>query len=164
MRGNRRYFDKVSGVLRGHPAVRAVRVNPVTGTALIEHGGPIEAIFRFAAENGLFALGLAGEEPEATLLPDMPAPPPESVLAVLFALIGIYSAARGRVLGNAFESLWNGYQLAKLQGRSGWAAGFFAMGAIQLLRGRAQGQASSFVFHALNAHHMAKRQARHGAG
>jgi hypothetical protein len=153
--GDKAFFAGISERLKRHPAVRAIKSNPITGTILIHHAGEVGAISEFAQDNGLFAFSQIAGGPIGTTGTGHSADS-ELVLSLGFAGLGIYRMARGEYFGNAVESLWNGYQLRNFQKRPVWATIFFAIGAFQLIGGRALGQASSLLFYALTARQMSK--------
>jgi hypothetical protein len=152
--GDKAFFAEISERLKRHPAVQTVRTSSVTGSVLVHHEGAVDAITVYAQENGLFALCKTGETVRTARSPD----PADAglILSLGFAGLGMYRMTRGRYFGNAVESLWSGYQLRYVQQQPVWAAAFFAIGAFQLIGGRALGQASSLLFYALTARQMSK--------
>ena len=65
MKGNAEYFDQLRGTLAGMPGVRAVQVNPLTESILVEHDVPIDPLLREAEQRGFLQLDLGpgGEDP-----------------------------------------------------------------------------------------------------
>jgi len=65
MKGNAEYFDQLRSTLAGMPGVRAVQVNPLTESILVEHEVPIDPLLREAEQRGFLQLDLGpgDEEP-----------------------------------------------------------------------------------------------------
>src|SRR5205814_9045756 len=135
--------------LRSLPDVSSVRANPSTGTLLVHHRVDIARLVEFAREQRLFDYAVDSEQPEypdrATVRRVLAAIDRDAprLLPGAFATLAAYRALSGPRFGSAAENFWNSYQLNKFQKRRGWAAVFFAIGAAQLVGGRALGAASS---------------------
>jgi hypothetical protein len=155
------FFTTLEAALREAPGVREVRADPRTGGVLVLHpDGEADRVFDFARDRGLFELARP-----AGAVPQRPRPaaaivaaPPRalSVAAAGFAGLAVYQAARGKVLGNAVESLWHAYG-AQTGLRQPWlSAGLLAVGLYQASAGAVLGPATSLLIYALTARHMAE--------
>jgi len=58
MKGNAEYFEQLRGALVQMAGVRAVRVNPLTESVLLEHDVPSEPLLREAEQRGFLQLAL----------------------------------------------------------------------------------------------------------
>jgi GAF domain-containing protein len=61
LRGNARYFEAASDVLRRCPEVEQLSVNSTTGSILVVHRGPTSDILDFAREHRLFEIAEAAD-------------------------------------------------------------------------------------------------------
>jgi hypothetical protein len=152
-RGEVPFFEKVVRELSKHPAVHELTATPLTGSIMLQYAEPLHAITAAAADQNLFETGRAEpvakrEEPnkaehlsKASWLTDG--------VATGLSGLSLFQVAQGNVLGSAVESFWQAFGAHRILGRPDIAAGFAALGVIQLLRGRLFGPASSLVFYAL---------------
>jgi hypothetical protein len=157
------YFANVMRLLAVVPDVRSVRVSPSTGSVLVHHAGPPEAVAERAREAGLFRLTAAS--------PALPRRRPQigpklqiaplSIVAAGLAGLGLVQLIRLRVAGSATEHLWAAYQASHTLGTPGLVATLATVGAMQLLRGRVLSPAVSLLSYALTARAFARRNARH---
>lgn len=161
-RGDKAYFAAVTDRLREIPGVVSVRASAATGTVLLHHRGDFADVAEPARERRLFDYAPEPEpfdEPRTQIARrvlgaiDREAP---RLLPGVFAVLATYRALQGPRFGSAVENFWSSYQLTKFQKRRGWAAVFFAIGAAQLVGGRALGAASSLLFYGLTAHHASR--------
>jgi hypothetical protein len=118
-RGDREFFINLSNALEGCPGVKAIDVNPSTGSVLLmnQEGIALDRISGYARDKQLFRLGspgpmmqtmmdnvrrldgairsLAGEEIDLA-----------SVGFVTLGAMGLYQLARGQILAPAVTVLW----------------------------------------------------------
>jgi len=159
-RGDVSFFQHVVQALSGHPAVRELAANPLTGGILICHSGSAQAIAGRAAEQGLFEI--ATEQPrKKTRAAANPATNTAGAAAPLDAAatglsgLALLQVAKGEITGSAAENLWNAYGAHRILGRPGIAAGFVALGLYQMLSGQLFASASSLFFYSLLARQLA---------
>lgn len=119
-RGDAAWFEHAAKELQRAPDVEAVVATARTASLLVLHRGEIAALVRWAAKHGLFeataeatrATGAAAAGARAAdwlrqLGPRRPdgSFDPERARAIVFAALGAYQAARGRVLPPGFTML-----------------------------------------------------------
>ena len=68
MKGNAAYFEQLRGTLTQMAGVRAVQVNPLTESILVEHDVPIDPLLREAEQRGYLQLDLEPVERESYLV------------------------------------------------------------------------------------------------
>jgi Heavy metal associated domain 2 len=66
-RRDEEYFSIVERELRSAPDVVGVEVNPITGSVLVHHRGPVEAVCGFAEKRQLFQANAAPDRPHDLL-------------------------------------------------------------------------------------------------
>jgi hypothetical protein len=157
-RGDAAFFAGVAKRVAEIAGVRAIRANPRTGSLLIEYDGTAEALARSAREHGLLRIASPAPPSARTAMRSRRFAPvrPLSVAAVGLAGLGLYQAARGRLLGSATENFWNAYGAYAQMNRKRIAATLAAFGLYQVTTGRVLGSAASLLFYALSAHNMAR--------
>jgi hypothetical protein len=159
-RGDAAFFASVAERLARLPGVRSLRANPRTGSILIEHDGAAEALGELAKEQGLLQIA-------------SPAPPPRwsggeghrtarvqplSLAAAGLAGLGLYQAARGRLVGSGTGTLWKAYAAYAYLNRPRLAAALAGFGLYRLAKGPALGSAVSLFYYAISAQHMARQR------
>ncbi len=164
------FFEQIISLLSQHPAVEEARANPLTGSLLVRHSGPIEELAGIAVQTGLIGAD--------TLAELMKRPMPTGSWARLFvgqgqqlptvalALLGVLQMARGRIFGPASELFWHTRELWQ-RGRPFPALGLALLGLIQLSRTNLFGSATSLLFYGLmlqNERQTARRTAAEARG
>jgi Heavy metal associated domain 2 len=153
-RGDVSFFEGIVKALSKRPDIEEVDASPLTGSILVRHSGPAQAITAAATEQGLFEVG--PEEPKKA---KSPAPSASSGLldtvATVLAALALFQLTRGHVTGSAAENFWNAYGAQRILGRPEIAAGFALLGIVQVLRGQLFGSASSLFFYSLVARQLA---------
>jgi hypothetical protein len=157
-RGDAGYFGRVRTALAGLPGVREVRVNPRTGSILVEHGGDGAALLASGRAQGLFD----AEAPDRALARPgaargLPAAPLDLAAAGL-AGAGVLQIVRGQVVGSASENLWNAYGLYAATRQILPSAILVAFGLVQIARGEVLGSATSLFLYAYSARRMARHR------
>ena len=161
-RGNPAYFQAVADGLSKVSGVVSVRTNPACASVVVEHAAHgIERISADAARNGLFELSPVSTRPETTRRFLVPARQPTeaqslSTLALAFGGLSIYQATGPRHLGTATENLWNAYGAQRALNNPLLAAFLAIVGLAQLTRGEVLGSATSLLYYALSARHLAR--------
>ena len=140
---------------------------PRTGSILIHHRSATADIAALATQHDLFEVrreipASALADKVATIGRRLPRPP--SVVAAGFSGAALYQAARGRYFGNAVESFWTSYNAVKVLNNPWLAMVLFGVGIYQLARGPVLGSASSMLFHAASARHLASKNQPTNAG
>ena len=102
-RGDSAFFASVATTLSSMAGVGKVEVTPLTGSVLIQHGGPIAHIGIAARDAGLFTVG---EAPPVTA--EAPAIEFDPKLLMVAGLIGaaLWQISRERVFPPAITLLW----------------------------------------------------------
>ena len=146
-RGDPAFFARLVERARGLPAVRTARVNPTTGSVLLEHEGEVEPISR------ALGLDIVAPQPPAPRARRPVAPAsPFGIAAIGFGAASAVQLARGRLAGDsAIENLWNGLTALRSLKRPGLAAVLAGVGLVQLARGRLLNSALSLAFYAASA-------------
>lgn len=152
-RGNVAFFEQVVALVSQHPAIEEARANPLTGSLLVRHSGPLEELGQAAVQMGLIGaealdnlkgLRLPGARGWASLLmsqaPQMP--------ALALAGLGLVQMTRGRVFGPASELLWHA-RVLWLRGMPQAALALGLIGLLQLSRANLFGSATSLLFYGL---------------
>lgn len=149
-RGDVSFFHHVVQVLSKLPSIAELSAIPLTGSIIIRHSGPAQAITAAATEQGLFEIG--PEEPKKAPAPSSRRQPHAGLrgtAATGLSGLALFQVARGRLTGNAAENFWNAYGAQRILGRPEIAAGFVLLGIAQVLRGQLLGSASSLFFYSL---------------
>jgi hypothetical protein len=152
-RGEVPFFEKVVRELCKHPAIRELTATPLTGSITLQHLEPLQPIIAAAADQKLFETKVL--EPTTKARESRPATDPDkgpdlaNGLATGLSGLCLFQAAQGNVLGSAAENFWLSFGAHRTLGRADVAAGFAALGVLQLLRGQLFGPASSLFFYAL---------------
>lgn len=110
-RGDAAFFASLATALSGIPGVHKVDVTPLTGSVLIQHGGPLSNIGSKARNARLFSIGEApGARVEASAFEFDPK------LLLAFALVGgaLWQMSREKILPPAITLLWYALQLGNL--------------------------------------------------
>jgi len=165
-RGDAASFAALAARLARLPGVRALRANPRTGSILIEHDGEAEALAGLAREHGMLEI----------TAPAVPAAvrgggaahrsvrmQPLSLAAAGLAGLGVYQAARGRVLGNVVGTFWKAFGAYANMNRPRVAWALVGFGLYGLGRGKPLGSAVSLFYYAMSAQHMARQRQNRGA-
>lgn len=118
------YFLKASECISRCDGVISVAAQPLTGSLLIGHTGSIEAVARFAEEQGLFHLvadpthgpaqdGTSSPQPssphQGSWLGAAGTPAFDSALAAALAALGLYQILQGEVMAPAITLFWYAY-------------------------------------------------------
>jgi hypothetical protein len=130
-RGDASYYERARGLLAQCPGVRNLKVNPRTGSILVEHGLELDDLVRFAKANDLFAIAEA--VPVAVSSSPLTAVVERfagldrtiegatggrldlaSLTFVFFAGAGVAQLLRGQALAPASTLLWCAVSLALL--------------------------------------------------
>jgi hypothetical protein len=151
-RGDVSFFQRIVQALSQRPQIEEISAAPLTGSILIRHSGPAEAIVTAAAEQKLFEVGEPAEKPEGT--PSATSGPLDTAATGLAGL-ALLQVARGQIVGNATENFWNAYGSQRILGRTEITAAFVLLGVLQVLRGELFGSASSLFFYSLIARQLA---------
>lgn len=149
-RGDVSFFHHIVQVLSKLPSIAELSAIPLTGSIIIRHSGPAQAITAAATEQGLFEIG--PEEPKKAPAPSSRRRPHAGLrgtAATGLSGLALFQVARGRLTGNAAENFWNAYGAQRILGRPEIAAGFVLLGIAQVLRGQLLGSASSLFFYSL---------------
>ena len=163
-RGDAPFFEDLVRKLSEHPLVNRVKANPLTGSLLLEHSAGPSELAAFAEHSGLpIPVDPSSTAPSAqsrartrTGLNGARLSAPATTLTTL----GLYQAARGRLLGTGGELLW--HSLAVSRTKYGWlAALLLASGVVQVLRGRLLPPASSLIVYAILFDEIWGRAERH---
>jgi hypothetical protein len=154
-RGDPAFFEAVETGLRKCPVVDALTTNARSGSVLVHHRGDLRAVAAFAAEKDLFELDreVRGMAPASDVAPGAD---PLSLVAASFAGLSLYQLARGGNLGGAVENFWNSYNARRTLNGQWMSLVLLAAGAYQLVNGQLLGSATSLMFHAATARHLAK--------
>jgi hypothetical protein len=160
-RGDAAFLASIAERLARLPGVRSLRANPRTGSILIEHDGAAEALGELAKEQGVLQIA-----PPAPPVPRSSGGaghrtvrvPPLSVVAAGLAGLGLYQAARGRLVGSGTGTLWKAFGAYAYLNRPRLAAALAGFGLYRLARGPALGSAVSLFYYAISAHHMARQR------
>jgi len=162
-RGDTAFFAAVEEQLRDAPGLHALRTNSRTGSLLLLYEDDVGAVLALARERGLFEV--VPPEPGVRLASKggtrsgrmRPAPHPLSMTAVGLAGLAVCQAVRGRILGNAAESLWHAYGSHVTRQPAWLSVGLAGLGVYQLARGQVLGSATSLAIYALSARRMARQ-------
>lgn len=149
-RGDVSFFHHIVQVLSKLPSIAELSAIPLTGSIIIRHSGPAQAITAAATEQGLFEIG--PEEPKKAPAPSSRRRPHAGLRGTAttgLSGLALFQVARGRLTGNAAENFWNAYGAQRILGRPEIAAGFVLLGIAQVLRGQLLGSASSLFFYSL---------------
>ena len=147
------FFEQLVSRLSQHPAVEEARANPLTGSLLVRHSGPVEELARAAAEMGLIAV----ETLDELMNRRMPAvrgwagvlmAPGQQVPTAALAGLGLLQMSRGRIFGPASELFWHTRELWQ-RGMPQAAIGLALLGLVQLSRANLFGSATSLLFYGL---------------
>jgi hypothetical protein len=123
------YFSTVERELRSAPDVAGVEVNPITGSVLVHHRGPIEAVCAFAENNRLFRASATPERPHDLLLQQASSVNSQlqqltansldlrSLALVLLLSIGLVQLLRGQFAAPALTVFWYAATLYTLSER-----------------------------------------------
>tara|TARA_B100000614_G_C14499859_1_gene474219 strand:+ start:430 stop:873 length:444 start_codon:yes stop_codon:yes gene_type:complete len=110
-KGDSSFFARVAETIAALPMVTAVRVNPLTGSVLVLHGGDADAILAHGDEAGLFALARRPFAPPSAA----EAEPfdPSALIAFVIAALGVVQVFRGNILGPAAGLFWIALSVAR---------------------------------------------------
>ena len=148
-RGDAAFFARTAEQIRSLAPVREVAANPRTGSLLICHHGPADALLSTAEDRGLFRITVAAAAMPARRSGRAIALfAPSSAVAGLAGL-ALLQTARGQMLGSATENFWIGLRAFAAMGRPRTAALLGAFGLYRLLRGPALGSGVSLFYYAL---------------
>ncbi|MGB5539497.1 MAG: HMA2 domain-containing protein [Gammaproteobacteria bacterium] len=128
-RGDTGYFDRARSHLEQLDGVESLRVNPLTGSIIIEHDNlSIEALHESALRAGLFELR------RDTAIPDRAAPPDpamtspgtsglfglmpsagdtRNIVVLVLVVMALLQLSRGRVMVPAMSLLWYAFELSR---------------------------------------------------
>lgn len=161
-RGDAAFFADMAKRVAALAGVHAVRANSRTGSLLIGYNGTADALVRSASEQGVLRIAAPAPKPVRVAVRSrrLVAVQPLSVAAAGLTGLGLYQAARGRLLSSATEHFWHAYSAYAQMNRKPIAATLGALGLYQLARGRILGSAASLVFYALSARNMARGRDR----
>lgn len=98
--------------LKKLPQVRSVDLRPRTGSIVVVHDGPVEALAPAMTEAGLALLRPAAPD-RMPAIPSLPIPA-GTAAAVAFAGLALYQIAKGRVMPPAITLAWYAASLASL--------------------------------------------------
>lgn len=153
-RSDSEFFAATAEQLLHAPGIRTVRANPTTGSIIIEHRGEWNAIAAFAREHGLFEIAPRHAHSRPGHVRERRrrvAMTPMSVTTAALTALGVYQVIRRRLLGNAVESLWQGYRAYTALRKPWLSAAYIGVGLYQLARGRVLGPAGSLFYYAFHA-------------
>lgn len=119
-RRDAQYFATVEQRLPNAPDVGGVQTNPITGSVLVHHGGPAEALYRYAEQNELFRVSTLADRASDLL------------------------RERGRSLDQQLREFTGGY----LDVRSLTFITLVSIGLVQTLRGQFAGPALAIFWYA----------------
>jgi hypothetical protein len=137
-RGDAAYFERVSRALRRSAGVTHCQANPITGTVLIEHAGPLEQVLGVAQTQKLFCV----DRSEPGLVP------------------GRVRAAQGLERIDAELQHWT---KGEADLRTLALAALIGLGVMQLIRGNVLAPAVTLFWYALMTLHFLQQQSGSGA-
>lgn len=115
-RGDALYFEQLAERFAATEDVRQVKVNPVTGTMLLEFDGEFGDVMRRAGAGDLLAIDAALPGPARRAMPELFARPvslvsgrainPMFMAGFAFAVMGVAQALRGRIAVPAATAFW----------------------------------------------------------
>lgn len=123
------YFSAVERELLSAPEVAGVKVNPITGSVLVHHRGPVEAVCAHAEKKQLFQAGATPERPHDLLLQRASLVDSQlrhvtghsldlrSLALVLLMSIGLVQLLRGQFAAPALTVFWYAATLYTLSER-----------------------------------------------
>lgn len=150
-RGNTQFFEQLVSTVSQHPAVEEARANPLTGSVLVRHTGPLEELARAAVQLGIISretlTSLMAQQQSATgwgALLNRSSELPALALSGLGAL----QLLRGRALGPASEHFWHAREMWS-RGMPQVAVGLALLALFQLSRASLLGSATSLLVYGL---------------
>lgn len=152
-RGDTAFFEQIVSHLSQLPAVEEARANPMTGSLVVRHSGPIEELAQAAVKMGLIAAGTL-ETLKAQHLPigrgwaGQIMAQGQQLPAVALTGLGVLQMARGRIFGPASELFWHTRELWQ-RGMPQAALGLALLGLVQLSRANLFGSATSLLVYGL---------------
>ncbi len=111
--GDAAFFASVASGLSAMPGVYKIATTPLTGSVLIEHGGPLEKISSAAREAGLFNVGKA-PAPEAETPVELD---PKLLVSLGLAGLALWQMSREKFFPPALTLLWYASHLSGIWGR-----------------------------------------------
>lgn len=147
------FFEQLVGLLSQHPAVEEAHANPLTGSLLVRHSGPIDELARAAVDMGLIAADtlddlMAQRMPVARGLAGLVMAQGQQLPYAALAGLGVLQMTRGRFFGPASELFWQTRELWQ-RGMPQAALGLALLGLVQLSRANLFGSATSLLFYGL---------------
>ncbi|HEY8161244.1 MAG TPA: hypothetical protein VIF34_03110 [Methylocystis sp.] len=112
--GDAAFFASVASGLSALPGVYKVTATPLTGSVLIQHGGPLERISGAAREAGLFEIGKAPAAPEAGAPVELD---PKLLVSLGLAGLALWQLSREKFFPPALTLLWYASHLAGVWGK-----------------------------------------------
>ena len=128
-RRDAQYFATVEQQLPKAPDVERVQVNPITGSVLVHHHGPAEALYTYAEKNQLFRVSTLADRASNLLrqrgrsldrqLRELTGEylDVRSLTFIMLVSIGLVQALRGQFAGPALTIFW--YAATLLDGSDG---------------------------------------------
>jgi hypothetical protein len=128
-RRDAQYFAAVEQRLPKAPDVEQVQANPITGSVLVHHGGPAEALYTYAEKNDLFRVSTQADRASDLLRQRGKSLDQQlreftgeyldvrSLTFIMLVSIGLVQALRGQFAGPALTIFW--YAATLLEGSDG---------------------------------------------
>jgi hypothetical protein len=160
-RGEGAFLHALAERIAALPEIEAAVAHPRTGSLVVHHAMPLAVLTARLREAGLLAVVPIPAPAAAPPRARRPVASPSPLILVAGGMVGlgVVQAARGRLMGNAVETLWNAFQSRRRADHPAVAATLAAVGLLQLARGQVLGSAVSLFFYALTARRMAQEGA-----